>query len=285
LRVEQTIPVGHQPGSLALSQDGRLYVGNNGAGDDDGGVSVIDTTAKPKRVIHEIKTGWPVRDLAITPDGRKLYLALEKGGLAKFEIANDSDPSWHLVSPILCPEGVAITPDGNRLYVSYQCTGPGGSLGHDAIGIFDVKEDELVDVVKATNERPLPNVGGAINVSPDGQYVWVNGTNACIAENYDHEGCPFVPGGVINVIETKSKTLVKTLGIPPEYGTGLISFAQDGALAIVGGNCSKFIDTHTFLPTRLMDVPLSGSTAFGRDRALLYAPVPAQNRVVLLEFS
>ncbi len=273
LREKVKIGVGQQPSALALSSDGaRLYVGNNG-----GGVSVIDM--ETRQLLHSIPTPGPVRDLAITHDGRKIFLALEYLGLGKLELDTQTE-SVRIISSISCPEGVAVTPDDGRLYVSYQCTGPGGFPGHDAIGVFDVKREELIDSIK-----DLPNVGGAIEISPDGNQVWINGSDACIAASYDHRGCPFVPGGVINVIETESNKLKKTLGIPPEWGTGMISFSRDSALALVGGNYSKIIDTETFVPITVMDLPLSGSAVSAPDGRQFYAPAPIQNRVVLLELS
>lgn len=265
----QVFPVGNQPSSLALSPDGRvLYVGNNG-----GGVSIIDLSER--RTLGLISTPGPVRDLAISNDGRKVYLALEYQGLGELDTATNQVTT---VSHVRCPEGVALTPDGSRLYVSYQCTGPGGSPGHDAIGVYDVPSDTLTGTIK-----DLPNVGGAIAVSPNGLQVWVNGSDACSAPQYDHNGCPFVPAGVINVIDVTNGGLVKTMGIPPEYGTGLISFSQDSRLAVVGGNYAKVFDTVSFLQLKTLDIPMSGSSLFSQDGESFFAPIPTQNRVAVIE--
>jgi len=284
-KVARNIGVGQQPRALALSPNGSLlYVGNNG-----GGVSVIDLSARELlRTVQTPEDPWrpgnacPVRDLAITPDGQKVYLALEYGGLGRLD-AGGKEVS--MVSDTKCPEGVAVTPDGRRLYVSYQCKGPpGGSTGHDAIGVFDVEKDELVDVIKGP-----PNVGGAIAISPDGAQVWVNGSDACMAESYrpiNHfSDCPFSPGGVINVIETGKNRVLKTLGVPPDWGTGLISFTQDSRLAIVGGDFAKFIDTKTFLPSKVMNLALSGSTAIGSGGGHMYAAAHSQSQLLKFDLS
>lgn len=283
--VTQNIGVGEQPKALAISPDGTLlYVGNGG-----GGVSVISLSAK--QLLYTVQTPedpWrpgnasPVRDLAITPDGRKVYLALEYAGLGRLD-AGGREVS--IVSDTKCPEGVAIMPDGRRLYVSYQCKGPpGGLIGHDAIGVFDVEKEVLIETIKGP-----PNVGGAIAISPDGTQVWVNGSDACMAESYrpinNFRDCPFSPGGVINVIETGKNGVLKTLGIPPDWGTGLISFTQDSRLAIVGGNCAKFIDTKTFLPAKVMNLALSGSTAIESDGGHMYAAAPSQSQLLKFDFS
>ena len=292
LSVEPPIEVGLQPSSLAVSPDGKmLFVGNNG-----GGVSIIDLDSGPTRAVRTIKTPRdkdhsreqsPVRDLAITADGT-IYLALEYVGLGRLD---KDGKEVRIVDHTSCPEGVAVSPVDHRLYVSYQCFGPeGGYKGHDAIGVFDTKlfdtkSDALVEKIVAKPNAPFPNVGGPIAVSPDGQQVWVNGSDACSAPEgqYDRFGCPFKPCGVINVFETRGYTLLKTIGIPLEYGAGLISFFRGGKKAFVGGNNLKLFDTDTFRISQVIDVPLSGSVAFARDSRYLYASAPTQNKVVLLE--
>ena len=172
--VTSTVSVGSGPDALAVSPDGsKVYVGQNG-----GKVSIIDTATK---TVSTISTGGPVHDLAITPDGAKVYLAMEFAGLKKITTSNNHVST---VSSILCPEGVAVTPNGQFLYVNYQCGGPGGTAGHDAIGKFYVATDSFIKSITG-----LPNVGTKIAVSPDGMRVWATDADACINPAYGHKNC------------------------------------------------------------------------------------------------
>src|SRR5258708_31864471 len=72
--VSFTLSVGGSPLSLAVSPDGsKVFVGDNA-----GAVSIINTLTK---MVTAVVTPGPVRDLALTPDGSKLYLAMEFSGL------------------------------------------------------------------------------------------------------------------------------------------------------------------------------------------------------------
>ena len=72
-----TDPVGSTPDALALSRDGkRLFVANA----DNNDVAVIDTSnVKESRVLGFIPTGWYPTTLAVSPDGRTLYIGTGKG--------------------------------------------------------------------------------------------------------------------------------------------------------------------------------------------------------------
>lgn len=263
-KVIATVAVGSEPDALAMSPDGsRVYVGQHG-----GNVSVIDTFTK---VVSTISVGSPVRDLALTPDGSKLYVAMEFAGLKKVDI---STGSVAVVSSIACPEGVALTPNGKYLYVNYQCFGPGGSSGHDAIGKFDVATDTLLKGIIG-----FPNVGSKIAVSRDGKRVWASNVDACSSPAYDHVGCPLVPQGIINIIETESDRLVDSLA-----AVGRVSFAPKDSFVVVGGPqlmllkpCTAFIG--------LINLAGSGSMAVTRNGQKAYVPVPGSNQVVVINIS
>jgi len=266
-----TIPVGSQPAQLAVSPDGsRVYVGNEG-----GGVSVISTATNS--VIATVGTsGYPVRDIAITADGSKVYVALEGGGLGRILTSTNS---FSVISSVLCPEGVITS--GSLLYVNYQCGGPGGTGGHDAVGVFDVASDSLL-----TSITGLPNVGASVpRISPNGAQLWENGSDACESNGYDHVGCPATPGvpeGVINVIDTGSNSRVQSLGFSTADSPGSISFFPSGLFVFAGGSTLKIIDTGSFATVGAVPIPASGSVVFAGDGIHAYAPVPSTNSVAVL---
>lgn len=261
--VVAVVHVGSGPDALAVSPDGtKVYVGQNG-----GDVSVINTA----KTVSTIAAGSPVRDLAITPDGTKLYLAMEFSGLAKIDTATNTVST---ISTIVCPEGVAVTPNGLFLYVNYQCFGPGGSSGHDAIGKFDVSTDTFVKGIIG-----FPNVGSKITVSRDGKRVWASNADACSNPAYDHVGCPVVPQGVVNVISTATDTLVQSLG-----STGRVGFAPNNSFAALGGSQLMLLKPSIgFLG--LLNVAGSGSIAVTPNGRKAYVPVPSANGVTIITIS
>lgn len=266
--VTHTVGVGSSPDALAVSADGsKVYVGNHG-----GNVSVIDTTTK---AVMTISTGSPVRDLAITPDGSKVYLAMEFSGLKKIDTATNAVST---VSGFVCPEGVAVTPDGQFLYVNYQCGGPGGSGGHDAVGRFNASTGAFLGSVLG-----LPNVGNRISVSPDGSQVWENGGDACISGGYDHAGCPAVPAGVVNAISTSTNSLLQSIGFPG-FSPGITSFFPNSEFAAIGSGSNLLIfSTSTFAVVDSLPIATSGSLAFTPDGKHAYAPMPGAGKVALLK--
>lgn len=266
--VSFTLSVGASPSSIAVSPDGaKVYVGDNG-----GSVSIIDTATKAVTIIATL---GPVRQLTLTPDGTKLYLAMEFGGLWQLATATNS---LSQVSSTVCPEGVAVTPNGSTLYVSYQCFGPGGSPGHDAIGIFNATTNAFLSSITS-----LANVGEVERISPNGQQLWEVGGDACSSPAYDHVGCPPVPGvpeSVVNVIATSSNALIQPLG---GLGTGYLSFFPDSKRIFLStGTTLQIVDTTSFAVVDTIALPGSGSVAFTPDGTRAYAPLPSQNAVAVL---
>lgn len=265
--VTQTLSVGATPKGIVVAPNGaRVYVGNEG-----GNVSVIDTATKVVTTINTL--GGPVRDLAITPDGMKIFLAMEFSGLKQIVTATGAVST---VSTVACPEGVAVTPDGQTLYVNYQCGGPGGRGGHDAIGRFSVATGAFLGSITG-----LPNVGNQIVMSPNGAQAWAHGTNACSAPGNDFVGCPFVPAGVVNAINPLSNTLIKSIGFA-NFAPAYISFFPDSLLAAIGSGTELLIfDTATQSVVERIPVPASGSLAFMPDGTRAYGTVSGQNAVAV----
>jgi probable HAF family extracellular repeat protein/YVTN family beta-propeller protein len=269
--VTHTVSVGSSPDALAVAPDGsKVFVGQHG-----GNVTVIETATKSTTIVNTL--GGPVRDLAITPDGSKVYLAMEFSGLRVIDTSTNSVSN---VSGFVCPEGVRVTPDGSSVYVNYQCGGPGGSGGHDAVGRFDAATGAFMGSITG-----LPNVGSRLTISPDGAQVWENGGDACSTAFYDHVGCSFVPSGVVNALSTSTNTLQQSIGFSG-FSPGLISFFPDSSRAIIGnaGTTLLIFDTATFDVVDTLSVPGSGSVAFAPN-GQAYAPLPGQNQVAILQLS
>src|SRR5262249_45244623 len=116
----------------------------------------------------------------------------------------------------------AVDPQGRNLYVAYQCSGGGGTPGHDAVEVFDVHNEVLSWTIQG---QDLPIVGSQPWVSPDGQFVLVDGGDACTQKYYDHKGCveagkPWVPGNVGHLVRSSDRKRIWTFEFPLENGPG-----------------------------------------------------------------
>jgi YVTN family beta-propeller protein len=259
-QVTRRIYVGPLSNAMALTPDKKkLYVAM-----DKKGLAFIDIATKRATAIDKI--GDAVEDLAITPDSRSAYLALGFNGLAKADLAAGT---MEIISKTVYAEALALTPDGRRLYVSYQAGGPGGSPGHDALGYFDTATDQLEGVVPGK----YPNVGGCVTVAPDGSQVWENGGDACSRSLYDHVGCPFVPGGLLNVVGTGPNPRLRSLVLKGAL-VGCATFAPSGDVVLVTTQQqsllmrSKDARAVGYLPR-----VSGGKATFTPDGALAYIPL------------
>ena len=264
-RVIARVPLPDAAARLALSPDGtHLYAALSRKG-----LAAIDVHRRVARAL-------PVADvdgIAVAPDGAAIFLARRYAGLARFDIA-----AGRLVplAAETCPIAVTIVPRTFRLYTTYQCQGPGGRPGHDAVDVLDVRTG-----VHAGAIQGFPNVGGAIVASPDGRQIWVSGTNACVSDAYDREGCPGVPSSVITVIRGDDHVVLRTFGLPVEAGYGDFTFFPDGSRVLAGGRRLTIVDARRFVAVETLDERGTGRGAFSRDGRRLFAPVPSRGGVAV----
>src|ERR1035437_6205147 len=200
LRIKRRFHLPHPARGAAIGGDGkRLYIGSP-----DALVMGVDTSLGT--VERLIPTGRAVFDLTVTPDGKKIFLAMASGGLRGIR-APPGEPAT--LSEFACPLYVAMDGEGKRLFVSYECGGPGGRAGHDAFEIYDTASERTVGVI-----RDLPMVGGRPSVSPDGKLLLLDGNDACTNPAYDHAGCPQAPGHVFHLVRVSDLRVLKSFSRP-----------------------------------------------------------------------
>lgn len=193
-----SLPLPGMPTQFVISLDGRYgYVGT-----DDGDVVQLDLE---RRTVEIFARGLaPARDLVLSPDGQRLFVTAVFNGLHELNTRTKEDRT---IPTVRCPTHLELIPSRDLLYVSYQCGGPGGRAGHDAIDV----RSATTGAAKSSFSGP-PNVGGEVRASPDGAQVWVDGGDACMSPDYVHAGCAAVPGGIVNVYRTDDNFLLASLG-------------------------------------------------------------------------
>jgi hypothetical protein len=121
------------------------------------------------------------------------------------------------------------------LFLSYQCGGPFGRPGHDAIEIIDeIRRQPIIA------RAGLALVGSRIAVSPDEQQLWTDAADACETPDYDQIGCPPGSGPVLHVLNANTLDRLLTVRIPADpadrTGTTPIFFPDATRLVLVGPN-------------------------------------------------
>jgi YVTN family beta-propeller protein len=125
-----SVPVGKGPEAIGLSPDGQeLWTAHS----QDGGISIIDPTAKKVAQTLDIGTKRSNR-LQFTPDGKHVLVS----DLAGDELVVLDAPGRKVVKRIKMgktPEGILMAPDGSRAYVA--------EAGENRLAIVDLKTFEV----------------------------------------------------------------------------------------------------------------------------------------------
>lgn len=118
-------------------------------------------------VTRTITVGGQPGAIAVTPDGRKLYVSNEQGNSVTVY-----DIGMAMATPLLvgtAPVGVAVSPDGSRVYVSNR--------GGDSVTVISTVTDQVVAQVMV-GAGPTGLV-----ISPDGKQAYIaNTTDNTISE-------------------------------------------------------------------------------------------------------
>jgi hypothetical protein len=223
---------------MAMAPDGRLFIGSSSDG-----LIVVDS-ANDRIQSGVIRTGGPVRDLAVSPDGSKLYLALGPSGIKTLLIQSGE---LRQLTDTSCPERLAVDPQGIHLYATYQCSGLGGRAGHNSLEIFDAAKESSLGVFQGP-----AMVGGDIAVSPNGTLLALDGWDACETPEFDHIGCPSVPSHVFQLLRASDRYLLKTFDFPHESRAA--HFLDNHRLA-VGGRSLTVMDVSKFIPVEHWPAP------------------------------
>jgi YVTN family beta-propeller protein len=212
------------------------------------GIAIIDIAAQ--KVIRKVDSGPDPAQLAVSADGRVLYVANESARTVT--VVNHENRVTEAVIPVQGePEGVVLTPDGKFLYVTCDTSGQ----------VF------VIDTKNNTNVTQF-TVGGRpkdVAFLPDGCQAFI----------------PSEASGILNLFGCVDRKLVDQIFLP----TG----SQPAGLVITGDGSRLYVSTGppgvvcVFDPgtVRLVDTikvgEHPGGLALSQDERLLYAANAASN--------
>ena len=188
-----------------------VYTGNY----DDDTMSLIDT-ATNQVVGSPIPTGNGPDSIAISPDGKTLYVTSGDGDITV--VNTQTNQVVTTISGLPPLETIAISPDGKTAYVS--------SPNEDVVVVIDLQTNQVVGSPIKVGEAPI-----GVAFSPDGKVVYV--------VNDDDDN--------VSVIDTATRQVV---GSPIPVGEEPINvvFSPDGKTAYVNNEADdnvSVIDTAT----------------------------------------
>ncbi|MBS0580620.1 MAG: beta-propeller fold lactonase family protein [Proteobacteria bacterium] len=171
---------------------------------------LADVTSPAAQVNASVPVAGAPQSLAISPDGRKLYVA-EAGAVRMISTVNNKTIVPNAVypnTPLAVGQGIVASPDGLRVYVT---AGTAGVIAMDAALIQAIPEESISGFVAGS----AAGVGAqALAISPDGARLYV-------ADN--------LTGGVVRVVTLTTGSYVSSA----QFGTGLVPTAvapsPDGA--------------------------------------------------------
>jgi YVTN family beta-propeller protein len=207
--------------------------------------------------------------IAITPDGRKLYLSNRNGTISEISTATDTVTNTFPGDA----SALAISPDGKRLYAL-----------SGAISIFDTATDTRIGTI----QTDMVVVAPVIVLSPDGGKAYVSGNGddpscACSVEQ-------------LRIIDTIAQTVVTKIRLPTFRQFGLLitpdgsriyASALDGT-AIVSTSANAVITT---IPSGFPDTPIGfpRTGAITPGGAYLYGPGSfpgsSQNTIIVIDLN
>jgi len=225
-----------------------------------GDICVINTSTN--EVADTIGVDGIPEEIAINPDGKKIYVALNDiEAISVIDTATFEDIA---MVPVEYPQGVAVNPDGTKVYVANSST---YDYYKGNVSIIDTATNKVTAMVK------VGNYPYGIVVSPDGTKVYVtnhrdntvsaidiatNSVTATVPVGNAPAGVAFNPDGTkvyvvnsgsntVSVIDTATNTVITTVSVGafPEE----IAVSPDGTKVYVTNGGNNFFDTVSVINT------------------------------------
>ena len=233
-----TIAVGKRPRGMKLSLDGsRLFVAVSGlpkcppsVPDEEcaklerdlkaDGIAIVDTaTLKVVQVLH---AGSDPEQFALSPDGRKLFVANEDAAtMSVVDVA-----SGDVVGRVPVgrePEGVGITPDGRWVLVTNE--------SDNSVSVIDTGTLKIVKSVQV-GKRPRD-----VAFTPDGRAAYVSGEfDASVYRMAVPQGAP-----VERVLQLRKEARPMAIVLDSRRGRLYVSTGRGGTVAVIDSASHKLL--------------------------------------------
>ena len=223
------------------------------ANPDNNSVSLINVENDANQKVDEIRVGREPQNLAVSPDGKFVYVSNSVDGTVTVIRANQGNP--HVIKSIRVgtePYGLAFTPNGSKLYVA--------DARSNSVSVIDTNGDRLI--------KTIPNVGfepRGLAVTNDGdgddndEKVYVTQFLALPVGGGKLDGEDDSKVGLVTVISTATDTVTGTVVLNPLADTGFK--ANGDAIARIPPS-GPFVFTTGAYPNQLNNIAIKGNFAF-----------------------
>lgn len=166
------------PNALVLSPDGASAYVFERVNDTVSKVSLSTGTVIAKVALYNTNITGPAPQMAITPDGNKLFVTQNVTYGGPFSRLSMISTSTFTSSPTVIdpgpgilnlPSGIAIAPDGSKMYVT--------NTGDDYVNIFNPSTNAYLGHVLAQNPNTTSLANTLVTVSPDSSQFVVSNTS------------------------------------------------------------------------------------------------------------
>ena len=270
------VPVVATPPSRKVAEprpsgpEGRVLVTNERSGE----LSVIDS--KSRNVVATVELGKRPRGMDLSPDGRKLYVALSGSPIAGPHVDEGTLPPpdksadgigvvdlatmrlLRTIRGVSDPEQVSVSRDGRRLYVASEDTG--------TAVVLDESDGRLLATL------PVGHEPEGIATSPDGRWVYVTSEaddRVAVIDTRHNAVVARVPVGA------RPRSIVFATHAPRAY----VSCESDASVAV--------LDTERHAQSARIAIPGDGARPMGLalspDGAMLYVTTGRGGRLVAVD--
>lgn len=260
--------------AIVVSSDGaKVYLTNSGADRNNNNfVSIVDVAQN--KIIANINVGYTPKNLVLSPDGTKLYVAIDEsgeGGDHNHYVVVVNTQNNSVITKITTAQGkpgvyqrLVVSPDGSKVYDSlsglsiegliaidtsnnsiskkYNFTGDGLAISPDGTKLYLIKAyDGTVTVIDATGGAQIAQISGmprayGLAISPDGSRLYT------------------LAIGAVTAIDTNTNKIIDTVRV--QGGAG-IAVTPDGSEIYVPSFAGNDVDVINAKTLQVTQVPVA----------------------------
>jgi PQQ-dependent catabolism-associated beta-propeller protein len=260
-RVIATARIADRPRGLTLSPDGkRVYLAvswwRDGKRPRTGKERILALDARTLKAVREYPAGTDPECVAVSPDGKRLYLSNEDAGTASII---DTASGRHVATLIVGtePEGATASPDGRLVYVTAETS--------NVISVIDAKQEKTSANI-LVDARPR-----AVVFTRDASKAWAT------AEL----------GGTVMLIDVRRNRVVKRIRLHrTDKPVGLVLSPDEKRLYVATGRGNGVAVIDTVAQRVVANVP-AGERVWGiaisKDGRKLYAANSLSNTISVID--